>query len=62
MKPDKQNIPYLLMDLILKNAEMVRADDVPGKAPSFFLTPTNVLETTNKIRTMIEEAYQNEKE
>ena len=57
MKPDKVNLPYLIMDIVLKNAEFSKCEEVDGRAPTFILAPTNMFETTNKIRKMIEEVY-----
>lgn len=58
IKPDKQNLPYLISDLVLHDAVMVKMKPKPNQTPEFRLVSGDLDgETISEIRKLIKSVY-----
>lgn len=57
IKPDKQNLPFLICALVLHGAELVKMQPKEAQTPEFRLVCTDVGKTIAAIRKLINAVY-----
>lgn len=56
-KADKQDLPYLIIDLVLGNSELYRMPKKEGQSQEFKLTPHHTPFLVQQIRELIKQVY-----
>lgn len=57
VKPDKSNLPYLISDLVLHGAALVKMPPNDAQTPEFRLVSTDAGKTIAAIRKLINAVY-----